>query len=395
MSNDSTDWLPPSQPEVEGDGSIGGGEQAVPSAPLEAGAPARPAYGAYGTPPAGQAAPANGLNPYSGPNDFFVAPKPGIIPLRPLGVGDIISGAFESLRANPKAMFIPALLTMTVIGAINAAGSYVMWVSSLDILLTSSTGQPATPEELKEQMPSLLLGLASELGSLVVTLLATTVLTGLLIMTVSRSALGRVVSAGEVWSRVKGRVWALIGQSILVGLISFTTIALLGGPTAVALVGIVRNSTSSLPSWLAVLVILFVIAVAILMIALSLVFMVRFTCASSALILEDIGIIESLKRSWGLSRGSFWRVLGTLLLAGLITGTALGLLSLPISFLTLTSPIVGEGALPLMAAIQSFLSALLQAIVLPFSAAVSALIYIDLRMRNEGLDVELRRAAQA
>lgn len=398
MSNDSTDWLPPSQPEVEGDGSIGGGEQAVPSAPLEAGAPARPAYGAYGTPPAGQAAPSGSgipyANPYADPQGFFVAPKPGIIPLRPLGVGDIISGAFESLRANPKAMFIPALLTMTVIGAINAAGSYVMWVSSLDILLTSSTGQPTTPEEIDEQLPSLLLGLASELGSLVVTLLATTVLTGLLIMTVSRSALGRVVSAGEVWSRVKGRVWALIGQSILVGLISFTTIALLGGPTAVALVGIV-NTTSSLPSWLAVLVILFVIAVAILMIALSLVFMVRFTCASSALILEDIGIIESLKRSWGLSRGSFWRVLGTLLLAGLITGTALGLLSLPISFLTSTSPIVGEGALPLMAAIQSFLSALLQAIVLPFSAAVSALIYIDLRMRNEGLDVELRRAAQA
>jgi hypothetical protein len=31
----------------------------------------------------------------------------------------------------------------------------------------------------------------------------------------------------------------------------------------------------------------------------------------------------------------------------------------------------------------------------PFTAAVTALIYVDLRMRREGLDVELLRAAQA
>jgi len=44
-------------------------------------------------------------------------------------------------------------------------------------------------------------------------------------------------------------------------------------------------------------------------------------------------------------------------------------------------------------AASSFLSSFLQAAVLPFTSAVVALTYIDLRMRKEGLDVELRQAA--
>ena len=42
---------------------------------------------------------------------------------------------------------------------------------------------------------------------------------------------------------------------------------------------------------------------------------------------------------------------------------------------------------------STFLTSVLQAAVLPFTAAVTALTYIDLRMRKEGLDVELRQAA--
>ncbi|BAW93761.1 integral membrane protein [Actinomyces sp. Chiba101] len=394
MSDDSSDWLPPSQPDAGGAGAPGadGGPAAVP------GAGARPAYGAYGTPPAGRGAPADGMgggNPYGDPQSFFPAPKPGIIPLRPLGIGDIISGAFESMRANPRAMFIPALLTMAVVGAINAAGSYLLGSSLVSIIPDPGTSQSLTPEEAEAQLASLLLGLAAELGSLILTFLATTVLSGLLIMTVSRSVLGRVVSASEVWTRVKGRMWALIGQSLLISLVSFATVAFLGGLVLLAMYGIVRDSSSSLPPGLALLVILTAFAVALLAIALSWVFMVRFTCAPSALILEDIGIIESLKRSWRLSRGSFWRVFGALLLAVLITVTASSVLALPISLLISSNALVGGSALPLMAALQSFLTDLVQAVILPFSAAVSALIYIDLRMRGEGLDVELRRAAQA
>ena len=50
-------------------------------------------------------------------------------------------------------------------------------------------------------------------------------------------------------------------------------------------------------------------------------------------------------------------------------------------------------AQPLVTALTMLLTSVLSALVLPFTAAVTALTYIDLRMRGEGLDVELRRAA--
>ena len=48
---------------------------------------------------------------------------------------------------------------------------------------------------------------------------------------------------------------------------------------------------------------------------------------------------------------------------------------------------------PLVSAVTVLLTSVLSALVLPFTAAVTALTYIDLRMRTEGLDVELRQAA--
>ena len=43
--------------------------------------------------------------------------------------------------------------------------------------------------------------------------------------------------------------------------------------------------------------------------------------------------------------------------------------------------------------ISILVNSLIQAAIMPFDASVVALMYTDLRMRSEGLDVELRRAA--
>jgi hypothetical protein len=45
---------------------------------------------------------------------------------------------------------------------------------------------------------------------------------------------------------------------------------------------------------------------------------VMFSVASSALINENLGVVESLKRSWNLVKGHFWAVLGRMLLLLLI-----------------------------------------------------------------------------
>ena len=46
--------------------------------------------------------------------------QPGIIPLRPLTVGELFSGAFQAVRVNPQTMFGFAFAIMAVVGLVQA-----------------------------------------------------------------------------------------------------------------------------------------------------------------------------------------------------------------------------------------------------------------------------------
>lgn len=97
--------------------------------------------------------------------------------------------------------------------------------------------------------------------------------------------------------------------------------------------------------------------------------------------------------------GSFWRVLGILLLATLIGWLITTIIGVPFSlgsgaFSGLFDPQAGvpqqsTGGLVL----QSVGSVIAATIVTPFTALVTVVLYIDQRMRREGMDIELARAA--
>ena len=327
---------------------------------------------------------------------FALAPKPGIIPLRPLSVTEIIGGAFEALRANPRAMFLPALIVMSIVGLISAAVTFLTTRAEFDALaaLPDSTGTSANDTETALEVFRItgIAGLAQTGPSLLLSLVST-ILTGLLIMTVSRSVLGRIATPSEVWARVRSRIWPLIGQSVLIGLISFAAILLTLGlfvaVIAAALSSI--NGDSNVATIVIGILVLFVLTIVFTIIAVYLT--IRLSFSSAALILENVGVWEGMRRSWRLTKGSFWRVLGILLLALLITSILIMFVSGALSIVGGVAIGVGQGPYAIAMAVTSFLSSVLQAAVLPFTSAVVALTYIDLRMRKEGLDVELRQAA--
>lgn len=327
---------------------------------------------------------------------FALAPKPGIIPLRPLSVTEIIGGAFEALRANPRAMFLPALIVMSIVGLISAAVTFLTTRAEFDALaaLPDSTGTSANDTETALEVFRItgIAGLAQTGPSLLLSLVST-ILTGLLIMTVSRSVLGRIATPSEVWARVRSRIWPLIGQSVLIGLISFAAILLTLGlfvaVIAAALSSI--NGDSNVATIVIGILVLFVLTIVFTIIAVYLT--IRLSFSSAALILENVGVWEGMRRSWQLTKGSFWRVLGILLLALLITSLLIMFVSGALSIVGGVAIGVGQGPYAIAMAVTSFLSSVLQAAVLPFTSAVVALTYIDLRMRKEGLDVELRQAA--
>lgn len=83
----------------------------------------------------------------------------------------------------------------------------------------------------------------------------------------------------------------------------------------------------------------------------------------------------AIKRSWILTSGSFWRILGISLLAGLVLMFAsLGLSALINLFLTGTVRLLATGLIGILLA--------------PLFELLIANLYVDLRVRKEGYDIE-------
>ncbi len=384
---DDSDWRSPS------DGSA---DQQSPRPRDDA-----PRFGAYGSPPPGRGGGGQGPTPdgasWAAPADgFFLAPKPGIIPLRPLSIGEIISGAFESLRANPRAMFLPSLIVLTATGALSAVLNYFgtsLLFSNLNSLIDSSDVD-SSDVTFSGILSTFVGSFASQVVGLLLTALATTILTGLLIVAVSRSVLGRIATPGEVWERTRGRILPLIGQTLLITLITVIADAIIVVIGIVLIAIIAASVTGPDPGAGAIVITLLAALALIVIVFIAAVFLVvRLSLAPAALMLENTGVVEGIGRSWALTRGSFWRVLGILVLAGLITGIVNGMLSFGLGLIFGVVALGLPAAQPLVTALTMLLTSVLSALVLPFTAAVTALTYIDLRMRGEGLDVELRQAA--
>jgi hypothetical protein len=306
--------------------------------------------------------------------------QPGVVPLRPLGLGELFDGAVQTMRQNPKVMFGVSAVLMGIAMLLSTA-----------VLLVAVAGfglRPTTADTVlgRDQIAAAISGgLLSEGVPQVLTALATILLTGILILAVSDAVLGRRPSVTEVVERVRPRIWALLGLSLLTGAIFLGLVLLLAAPAVVLLL------TSHL--------LLGGIAVGLAVLALLVLaplLWVRLSFAAPALLLERLSVRRALSRSWRLTVGSWWRVFGILLLTQLIAGVAASLLSVPFAVVgTVVGGALGESAGFVVSHALGNLGVVLGgAVTAPFTAAVTALLYIDLRIRREGLDVALARAAE-
>ena len=323
------------------------------------------------------------------PGGWTAAPaRPGIIPLRPVALGEIYDGAFRAIRGNPRtligisAVVIAATSLVTTVPQAAALTSF----GNSDLLDPSRAGSVGSAD------------VAAAVGGLVTALvlpalvqfIAVTVVTGLLILAVSDAVIGRATPPGRLWSQTRRRLPALVGLALLLLAVAVAVLAALLAPGILVLV------LTDLPLLGVVLLVLGALLGGLTYLALGYGY---WALAAPALLLENLSVTTSLRRSAGLVRGSFWRVLGILVLTAVIVSVLSGILSLPFtligSLLTIgqSSPYAGFGITLAQLLVSQIGTILAGAVLYPFTAAVTALLYIDLRMRREGLDVELLRAA--
>jgi hypothetical protein len=314
---------------------------------------------------------------------ILLAPKPGVIPLRPLALGEILDGAVQTIRHNPKVMLGFSAIVIGVTGVLTA----LIQILTLDNVLSTLQDSSSDTTDPFDAMTAGE-GIAGFVLPLVLHWVVTVVLTGLLVVTVSEAVLGHRPTVREVWDRARGRLLPLIGLTIVLGLaLTGITVAFVA-PGVLVLVG--GGATVA-----GVLLIVFgALAAFIVDIWIS----TRWLFAPSILMLERQRMGAAFRRSWGLVRGSWWRVFGIWLLAQLLVGVVGGALSVPF---TIAGQVVGtsmgddHAALVVTTLLSTVGQVISTTLVAPFSAAILALLYIDLRMRREALDVALIRASGA
>jgi hypothetical protein len=200
--------------------------------------------------------------------------------------------------------------------------------------------------------------------------------------------LGRKMSMGQAWQAALPRLPAILGAIVLGGLCVVSFWVALGViVTILVLVHVYAGA------------IIIGILGGIAAFCLTVWFSIMFSLAVPAVVLEGQGPVSALRRSWRLVKRSFWRVLGILLLAGIIVSIAGVLLQLPFTFLEAlfgggggAFGLTGTRTIPVVI-ISGVGSIVAGAVTRPISAGVTVLLYLDMRMRKEGLDLALRSAA--
>ncbi|AEH08603.1 MULTISPECIES: glycerophosphoryl diester phosphodiesterase membrane domain-containing protein [Protofrankia] len=265
------------------------------------------------------------------------AEKPGIIPLRPLAVGEILDGAFAALRSSPAAM----------IGLTFGATTATQIIA---VILA----------EIGQRGPTGVMFLLAAANAIII-FVTGGALAGTLSVVVGELTLGSSVRIGEALRRVRPRLASLTGLSIVVpllALIGFAGFVLGGIFVAVAL-------ALSIP----------------------------------VLVLEGGTIRTAMRRSWTLVRGAWWRIFGVLLLTGIVVAVLLSVLAfvvvLAFTAFTNVMPDPASGDLTgLDLALSTIMSIIFYTVIVSVMASVATLLYVDRRIRLEGLDMTLAQAAQ-
>lgn len=269
---------------------------------------------------------------------------PGSVPLRPLNLGDILDGTFAAIRRNPRAVLGLSALLVTIRELVSLG----------TLLLTGDL--PTASFDSGDGDLVLNNGISTVIG-FVISAIMGAVLTGMIAVVVSEDLLGRRTTAAQVWRRIRPRFWALLVAAVLAGATPYFGLLFLVAPGVLLWGG-----------W---------------------------ALTAPVLVLEEVGPVRAVRRSWRLAWPAFGRVYGIRTLSVFIGGVIRLLVAIPFALVaTLVADLADvapDQQLPPYALALVTLGAIVAGtLVEPFLAGVLALLYMDRRMRAEGLDIAIQ-----
>jgi hypothetical protein len=357
-----------------------------PATPPQPGAPqpGAPQFGAPLPQPAGAWAP---------------PPKPGLIPLAPMTLGTILGASFRVLRRNPRPVVGVSLIVQGIIAIVTIVVTSYALTSLGGILTRELAGALPSSSEIG----TVFLAYLNDFGTAALGLIGTNILLGIVSLEVARATLGERLPLAALWRRARGRLLVLVGWALAMVAAIVLLFGILIGLVVLAVAGAAGSSGNNVGGALVAIVLglLLLFGGVIVLFWLG----VKLSLVPTVLVIERLPLGRAMRRSWALTRGYFWRTLGIELLVWLILSVASGVIETPVAGILLvvnglTHP-TGSGldALAATDTLSVVITTVLKAIVATMTAIVStastALIYLDLRIRKEGLDLQLMRFVDA
>jgi hypothetical protein len=211
-------------------------------------------------------------------------------------------------------------------------------------------------------------------GTLLLTIVLGALATAATVFLVSETYLGNSISGGEAIQRATKFLWRLIlltmAMSLVIGL----------GLIIFLLPGILTSSYT-------------LVGLAIIPgVIVALVIFTGLLVSTQALVLEDASPTTALSRSWHLTRGFRWKMLGLVIVVGII----IAIPALALSFLqggSMATKAAGQFSSADIAweIVAQFVSTLIY----PLLYCALTVAYYDLRVRKEGFDLELLESTLA
>ena len=352
----------------------------------------QPAYAAPDTP--GNSAPT--ASGYSQASTWSWAPKPGIIPLRPLTLTDLFSGSFSALRKNPSVLFGFTIIVMTVVALLSLAGTMLPLFSFTSLMSNDLDPQASSKALLDSAYLSVVSTIVGYIALLAGSFLAGTVLDGVLSVAVSQLVIGKKITFKQSWALVKPRLWSMLGAS-------FLSMLAVGSPLLVLVILFFMSLYSGPGSDAFFSLFGLLLALSVPVVLASYVISIRFLYAPVCAVLEEKGPIEAVKRSWALTSGSFWVTLGRVILINVVVGFIVGLIVQVIGIIAaiVMFTILGDPSDPsnvwstiMLYGVISALQMLAYSLVVPILAAYQTLMYVDEKIRKENFAPLLAHASQ-
>jgi hypothetical protein len=304
------------------------------------------------------------------------------VDLRPLSLGELLDRTFRLYR-NHFALFIGIM-------AIPAA----FWLPFNVLLLNfqgSMMNTAATTHGRPPMVPT-----AAEVAGLLAFMFAVIVLSGLVYSIAVAAAssavadvyLGRPATVRGSYARIRGRFWRLMGVifNILLRMLGLmlAVIGIFAG--GMAGIGLLFGGGRGNPLFAALLAIgLFFAYLAGL--AFCVYFWLRYAVSVPVLMIENLGVFATIRRSIFLTRGRRGHIFLALLVAAIIAYAGIFVFQIPFTIVMLVSAVQGHWSQWLAFAAAVF-GSLGSALTGPISMIAIVLLYYDSRIRKEAFDLQ-------